>query len=145
MFEPHVRLYNTTTLAPKFFNLLGRFFGNNPLFTFLKNLCGFCEYETRRQKLYLRLQIRMLNKNLTLAKCVLDSFDELPNKPAAFFLLKDIFDRLVCVRNIYNKVHFKKGEDYRIVYSTLRCIVINYSDIVKLIFFRLELEKCKTA
>jgi hypothetical protein len=83
MFEPHVRLYNTTTLAPKFFNLLGRFFGNNPLFTFLKNLCGFCEYETRRQKLYLRLQIRMLNKNLTLAKCVLGSFDELPVK---FFL-----------------------------------------------------------
>lgn len=115
-----------------------------PFFVFLKTLCYFCEYESRRQKLYLKLQIRVLSKNLTLAKRVLDSFDGLADKPEVFFLLKDAFDRLVCVRNTFNKVHFKKQEDYRIVYSTLRCIVINYSDIVRLIVFRLELEKYKT-
>lgn len=41
IFEPHVRFYNTTTLAPKFFNLLVKLFNDNPFFCLFKNFMLF--------------------------------------------------------------------------------------------------------
>lgn len=139
--DPCTRFIKTANLAPRFFNIIFMFFGRTFLISYLVRLCSFVTYEKKRQNLYLPLQIKVLDRNLALAGQVLDFFDKREDKPELYFSVKELFDRLTITSNAYNKLNFKKNEDPRIVYSTLRCIVIDYSDIIKLIVLRLELDR----
>lgn len=135
------RFYNMRVLAPKFFDLFHEVFEGNSCFDYLKNMCDFINYEQRRQKFYLKLQLEGLQKILITTRRSLDYFKEIEEKPEIFFLLRDIYDKLVPLNSIYTEIHSKKQWDERIIYSSLRFVVINYSDVVKLIAFRLELER----
>lgn len=141
LFDPCERFYKTFNLAPKFFNLMSMFLGRTFVFTYLRELCSFAVYERRRQHVYLPLQIKELDKNLVLAHQVLDFFDRREDKPELYFLLKGFYDRLSLTNDAYNNLCFKKNEDPRVVYSVLRCITVNYSDIIKLMVFRIELDR----
>eukprot|EP01089_Gocevia_fonbrunei_P001714 TRINITY_DN115_c0_g1_i3.p1 TRINITY_DN115_c0_g1~~TRINITY_DN115_c0_g1_i3.p1 ORF type:complete len:150 (-),score=6.57 TRINITY_DN115_c0_g1_i3:121-570(-) len=141
MSDPCTRFLKTAALAPRFFNLFFMFFGRTFPITYLIDLCSFVTYEKKRQRVYLPLQIKLLDKNLDLAAQVLGFFNKREAKPELYFSLKKLFDRLVHTSNSYHKLCFKKDEDPRVVYSTLRCIVVDYSDIIKLIILRLELDR----
>lgn len=129
----------TVDLAPRFFNIFLNLFGGFDWFRYSKDLFDFVIYEKRRQKYYLPRQVVILDKNLDLAKGVLDAF-VLKNKPDTYFLLKKLYVHLFSISQDYRKFNLKKFKDYRSAYSVLRQIVINYSDIIKLLQYRLELE-----
>ena len=135
------RFYKIRVLAPKLFDLFYEIFEGNFCFDYLKDMCDFINYEQRRQKFYLKLQLDALRKILVTTKRSLDYFNEIKEKPEFFFILKDVYNKLARLDSIYTKINSKKHWDRRITYSALRCVVVDYSDIVKLIAFRLELEK----
>lgn len=135
------RFYKMKVLAPKFFDLFYEFFEGSFCFDYLKDMCDFINYEQERQKVYLKLQLEKLQAILSVTKYSLDHFNKTEVKPEIFFLLKDVYDKLAPLADTYTKIHSRKQWDERIIYSALRCVVINYSDVVKLIAFRLELER----
>lgn len=136
------RLYGMRVLAPSFFDLFYEIFEGNSCFDYLKNMCDFVNYEQDRQKLYLKLQLAGIRDILIVTRRSLNYFDDkITEKPEIFFLLKNIYDKLAPLNAAYVKIHSKKQWDERVVYSALRCVVVDYSDVVKLIAFRLELER----
>lgn len=134
------RFYNMRVLAPGFFDLFYEIFEGSSCFDYLKNMCDFINYERDRQKFYLKLQLKGLDEILIKTRYSLNYFNVIEDKPEIFFLLKNIYDKLACLNSVYHKINSKKQWDERIVYSALRPVVIDYSDVVKLITFRLELE-----
>lgn len=128
-------------LAPKFFDLFYEIFEGNTCFDYLKDMCDFINYEQDRQKFYLKLQLRSLRKILITTGRSLDYFNKIEKKPEIFFILKNLYDKLIRLDATYVKIHSKKQWDERVLYSALRCVVVDYSDVIKLIAFRQELEK----
>jgi hypothetical protein len=136
-----IRFYKTAAMAPMFFGTLYELFGRRFFFPHLRRLCEFVIYEDKRQKYFLHSQIQVLDKQLALARPVLDFFHSRLEKPDLYFVLKDLFDRLSQVSSDYSKIYsFKGNEDPRIVYSTFRCIIVHYSDVVRLTVLHLDVD-----
>ena len=133
-------------MAPEFFDTLHEFFGKRLFFPHLRGLYNFIIYEEGRQKYLLHLQMQVLDKQLALARPVLEFFQDWTEKPDLYFALKELFDRLTHVSSGYSKIYsFKGHEDPRIIYSTFRSIIVYYSDIIKLMVLRLEADHYREA
>lgn len=139
--DPCIRFYRIFYSAPRFFNFISMFLSSTFFFSYLRGFCSFISYEKKRQKEYLPLQMKELNKQLDLAAGVLDFFDKREAKPEIYFFLKELFDRLKCMSDTYYKLLFSREKDTAAIYWVLRFIVINYSDIIKLMIFRIELDR----
>lgn len=102
------RFYNMKVLAPRFFDLFYEIFEGNYCFDYLKSMCDFINYEQRRQKFYLKLQLQSLQNILTTTKLSLDYFKEIEEKPEIFFFLNVIYNKLIPLNDIYNKIYSEK-------------------------------------
>lgn len=114
--DPCTRFYKTFDLAPKFFDFVLLFANSNFFFSYLQESCSFINYERKRQKEYLPLQVKELDKRLFLAAEILDFFDKRDVKPEIYFSLKELFDSLKYISDTYRKTYFSRQEDIRIVY-----------------------------
>lgn len=139
--DPCLRFYKIFYSAPRFFSFISMFVSSTFFFSYLRGFCSFVNYERKRQKDYLPLQIEELDKQLDLAAGVLDFFDKREAKPEIYFFLRELFDRLKCMSDAYYKIRFGGQKDIIAVYWVLRFIIINYSDIIKLMIFRIELDR----
>lgn len=137
-----IMFYKTRSMAPMFFDTLYELFGRRLFFPSLRRLYKFIIYEGGRQKYLLHSQIQVLDKQLALARPVLEFFRDRPEKPDLYFVLKELFDHLARVSSDYSKIYsFKGHEDPRLVYSTFREIIVHYSDIIKLTVLHLEVDR----
>lgn len=114
--DPCTRFCKTFDLAPKFFGFILLFANSNFFFSYLQEFCSFVSYERKRQKEYLPLQVKELDRNLFLAAEVLDFFGKRDDRPEIYFSLKELFDNLKCISDTYRKTYFSRQEDIRIVY-----------------------------
>lgn len=139
MLDFYKNLTKTACLAPRFFNVFLIIFSGFNWFRYIEDLRRFVDYEEKRQKVYLPLQIGVLDKNLALVEKALGLFIS-EDRPATYFLLVELHLRLTKVSLKHRALILKRPSGYRFMYSRARQIIINYSDIVNLIEYRLKLE-----